>query len=122
MAAGVANPARIAAGKYVPLAVPAGIGLFGAMRVLFFNSQFPQPSQTFVVDQIRHAERLGLDVTVYAKRYSPQLAAEHAPDLARLVIHDRPRDAATLGGIAAGRSPSTPRTSPAPPSSPRRPT
>jgi colanic acid/amylovoran biosynthesis glycosyltransferase len=82
--------------------MPAGIGLIGAMRLLFFNSQFPQPSQTFVVDQIRHAGRLGLDVTVYAKRYSPQLAAEHAPDLARLVLHDRPRDAATLRRIAAG--------------------
>lgn len=72
------------------------------MRVLFFNSHFPQPSQTFVVDQIRHAERLGLDVTVYAKRYSAPLAAEHAPDLAGLVRHDRPRDAATLGRLAAG--------------------
>jgi colanic acid/amylovoran biosynthesis glycosyltransferase len=72
------------------------------MRVLFFNSHFPQPSQTFVVDQIRHAERLGLDVTVYAKRYSAKLAAEHAPDLARLVRHDRPRDAATLGRLGAG--------------------
>ena len=58
------------------------------MRVLFFNSHFPQPSQTFVVDQIRHAGRLGLDVTVYAKRYSASLAAEHAPDLAGLVRHD----------------------------------
>jgi len=72
------------------------------MRVLFFNSQFPQPSQTFVVDQIRHAVGLGLDVTVYAKRYSAPLAAEHAPDLASLVRHDRPRDAATLGRLGAG--------------------
>ena len=72
------------------------------MRILFLNNLFPQPSQTFVLDQIRHAERLGLEVTVYAKRYNPALAAEHAPDLARLVVHDRPRDGATLGRIARG--------------------
>ena len=96
-----------AGARFVPLAVPGGIGHIGAMRLLFFNSQFPQPSQTFVVDQIRHATRLGLDVTVYAKRYSPQLAAAHAPDLGCPVLHDRPRDAATLRRIAAGlaRSP-----------------
>ncbi len=72
------------------------------MRILFFNSLFPQPSQTFVLDQIRHAERLGLDVTVYAKRYNPALAEQHAPDLARYVLHDRPRDTATLRRIARG--------------------
>jgi len=80
------------------------------MRILFFNNLFPQPSQTFVLDQIRHAEALGLDVTVYAKRYNAGLAAGHAPDLGTRVVHDRPRDAATLGRIARGlaRTPDRP--------------
>ncbi|MCB1501875.1 MAG: glycosyltransferase [Bauldia sp.] len=72
------------------------------MHLLFFNSAFPQPSQTFVLDQVRHAVGLGLDVTVFAKRYSPVLAREHAADLEALVIHDRPRNAAMLAGIARG--------------------
>ena len=72
------------------------------MRILFFNSLFPQPSQTFVLDQIRHAMGLGLEVTVFARRYNPALAAEHAPDLAHLVLHDRPRDATTFRRIARG--------------------
>jgi len=72
------------------------------MHLLFFNSIFPQPSQTFVLDQIRYALGLGFAVTVYAKRYNPALARTDAPDLEALVIHDRPRDAATLTGIVKG--------------------
>ena len=72
------------------------------MRILFVNSRFPQPSQTFVLDQIRHARQLGLDVTVFAKRYDPSLAAAHATDIAPLVVHDRPRSPATIGRIAGG--------------------
>lgn len=85
------------------LAGRGAIRVFGdVMRILFFNSLFPQPSQTFVIDQIRHAVALGLEVTVFARRYNAALAAEHAPDLMPLVLHDRPRDAATIRRISRG--------------------
>ena len=72
------------------------------MHLLFFNSIFPQPSQTFVLDQIRYALGLGFRVTIFAKRYDPALARMDAADLEALVIHDRPRDVATLTRIVKG--------------------
>jgi len=72
------------------------------MHLLFINSSFPQPSQTFVLDQIRHAMRLGLGVTIACKRLNPTLLTEQAPDLAELVIHDRPRHRAMIKRLARG--------------------
>jgi colanic acid/amylovoran biosynthesis glycosyltransferase len=72
------------------------------MHLLFINSIFPQPSQTFVLDQIRYAQGLGLDVTILCKRYNPALLMEQAGDLTGLVVHDRPRTTAMSGRLARG--------------------
>lgn len=74
------------------------------MHLLFINSSFPQPSQTFVLDQIRYARRLGLGlgVTILCKRLNPALLMEQAADLAGLVVHDRPRNPAMFVRLARG--------------------
>lgn len=72
------------------------------MHLLFINSIFPQPSQTFVLDQLRHALRLGLRVTILSKRYNPALLEEQAADLSGLVVHDRPRNGRTFARLAKG--------------------
>lgn len=72
------------------------------MHLLFINSIFPQPSQTFVLDQIRYALRLGLRVTILCKRYNPSLLREQAADLTGLVIHDRPRNGSAFKRTASG--------------------
>jgi colanic acid/amylovoran biosynthesis glycosyltransferase len=72
------------------------------MQLLFVNSIFPQPSQTFVLDQIRYARQLGLRITILCKRCNTDLLAQQAPDLAELVVHDRPRNGAMAARLAAG--------------------
>jgi colanic acid/amylovoran biosynthesis glycosyltransferase len=72
------------------------------MHLLFINNIFPQPSQTFVLDQIRYARGLGLRVTILCKRYNPALLLEQAADLTGLVIHDRPRNPAMSARLARG--------------------
>jgi colanic acid/amylovoran biosynthesis glycosyltransferase len=72
------------------------------MHLLFINSIFPQPSQTFVLDQVRYARQLGLQVTILSKRYNPVFLREQAADLTGLVIHDRPRNSAMSARLAAG--------------------
>lgn len=74
------------------------------MHILFVNGTFPQPSQTFVVDQMRFARRAGHRITIFSKRYNRTLAEDQTNDLADLVIHDRPRDRATLSRLASGLS------------------
>ena len=67
------------------------------MNILFVNSIFPQPSQTFVLDQIRYARGLGHAVTVYCKRFKRSLARESRArfDLFAITIYDRPRSLTT---------------------------
>ncbi len=72
------------------------------MRLLFINSIFPQPSQTFVLDQIRYARHLGLSVTILCKRYNRDLLEEQAPGLDARVVHDQPRNRAMWGRTLRG--------------------
>jgi colanic acid/amylovoran biosynthesis glycosyltransferase len=72
------------------------------MHLLFINSIFPQPSQTFVLDQLRYARGLGLGVTILCKRYNAALLMEQAAELTGLVVHDRPRNTAMLARLARG--------------------
>ena len=72
------------------------------MHILFINSVFPQPSQTFVLDQIRFARQEGLKVTIFAKRFNRRLAAERTPDVFEIMVHDRPRSAKMLARLAGG--------------------
>jgi colanic acid/amylovoran biosynthesis glycosyltransferase len=91
----------LARGRHVDL-LTRWPGAVGTMHLLFINSIFPQPSQTFVLDQIRYARELRLRVTILCKRYNPALLMEQAADLAGLVIHDRPRNGAMSGRLARG--------------------
>ncbi len=72
------------------------------MHILFINGTFPQPSQTFVLDQIRFAKSLGYSVTIFSKRFNRELARIDAADLAPFVIHDRPRNGLALMRVAGG--------------------
>ena len=77
-------------------------GLPRRMHILFINGTFPQPSQTFVLDQIRFARSLGHSVTIFSKRFNRKLAHEQAADLSDKVIHDRPRNGSALLRVARG--------------------
>lgn len=72
------------------------------MHILFVNNRFPQPSQTFVLDQIRHARAAGHAVAIYAKRFDPDQARHRAADLHDVAFHDRPRNPATLVRLLRG--------------------
>ncbi len=72
------------------------------MHILFINGIFPQPSQTFVLDQIRFAKSRGDSVTIFSKRFNRALAQEQAADLMDFVIHDRPRRGSALARLARG--------------------
>ena len=72
------------------------------MHILFINGTFPQPSQTFVLDQIRFAKDLGHSVTIFSKRFNRALAEKDAADLVQSVIHDRPRRGAAMARLARG--------------------
>jgi colanic acid/amylovoran biosynthesis glycosyltransferase len=74
------------------------------MNLLFINSIFPQPSQTFVFDHVRYARSLGHAVTVFYKRFNRDLARQQAAtlNLFDITIYDRPRSFATFLRLVKG--------------------